>query len=133
MGRSKNSFILWSGQINIQESYNICAEQRLFIAVLSQAVHDAFSSHVPELEKRQARIWLTSNSKNFKDICEHAGRNAQYVFEKVRKKILKHNGWNVDVSLRATSPRRRRQMKNYQRQNKHLTGNAYYAAKRATA
>ena len=68
MGRSKNSFILWSGQINIQESYNICAEQRLFIAVLSQAVHDAFSSHVPELEKRQARIWLTSNSKNFKEI-----------------------------------------------------------------
>ena len=97
-------------------------ERRLFIAVLSQAVHDAFSSHVPKLEKQQARSWLTNNSKDFKNICEHAGRSAQYVSEKIRKKILKANGWNVDVSMRTTPPRIRKR--------KHLTGNAYYAAKR---
>ena len=28
-----------------------CPEKRLFIAVLSQAVHDAFSAHVPPYEK----------------------------------------------------------------------------------
>ena len=99
-------------------------ERRLFIAVLSQAVHDAFSSHVPKLEKQQARSWLTGNGKDFKNICEHAGRSAQYVFEKIRKKILKANGWNVDVSMRTTPPRIRK------RKQKHLTGNAYYAAKR---
>ena len=97
-------------------------ERRLFIAVLSQAVHDAFSSHVPKVEKRQAQFWLTSNSRDFKNICEHAGRDAGYVLQKVRKKILRANGWNIDFSMRTTPPRIRKQ--------KHLIGNAYYAAKR---
>ena len=99
-------------------------ERRLFIAVISQAVHDAFSGHVPRLEKQQAQSWLTSNSKDFKNICEYAGRSAQFVFEKIRKKILRANGWNVDISMRTTPPRIRKY------KQKHLTGNAYYAAKR---
>ena len=97
-------------------------ERRLFIAVLSQAIHDAFSNHVPKSEKQQAQFWLTSNSRDFKNICEHVGRNARYVLEKVRKKILRANGWNINISMRTTPPRVRKQ--------KHLTGNAYYAAKR---
>ena len=101
-----------------------CPEKRLFIAVLSQAVHDAFSSHVPGLEKRQAQAWLMSNSKDFKEICELSGRNSEYVLTKIRRRILKDNGWNVNVSLR-TQPRRIRKHK-----QKHLTGNAYYAAKK---
>ena len=105
-------------------------ERRLFVAVLSQAVHDAFSTHVPSHEKSQAQAWLMSNSKDFKEICELSGRNSRYVFEKIRRKILKDNGWNVNVSLR-TQPRRRRQMGEINK--KHLTGNSYYAAKRATA
>ncbi len=105
-------------------------ERRLFIAVLSQAVHDAFSNHVPELEKRQAQAWLMGNSKDFKNICELSGRDSEYVLTKTRRKILEKNGWNVNISLR-TTPRRRRQMKNINK--KHLTGNAYYAAKRASA
>ena len=104
-----------------------CPERRLFIAVLSQAVHDAFANHVPGLEKRQAQSWLMSNSEDFKIICENAGRDAKYVLTKIRRKILQANGWNVDLSLRTTPPRRRRQMKNINK--KHLTGNAYYAAK----
>ena len=99
-------------------------EKRLFVAVLSQAVHDAFSSHVPKLEKRQAQAWLMSNSKDLKTICENAGRSAQYVVEKIRKRILEANGWNVDISMRTTPPRIRKH------KHKHLTGNAYYAAKR---
>tara|TARA_R100000008_G_scaffold5775_1_gene3370 strand:- start:275 stop:685 length:411 start_codon:yes stop_codon:yes gene_type:complete len=105
-------------------------ERRLFIAVLSQAVHDAFSSHVPGLEKRQAQAWLMGNSKDFKEICELSGRNPEYVLTKIRRKILEKNGWNVNISLR-TTPRRRRQMKEINK--KHLTGNSYYAAKRASA
>ena len=98
-------------------------ERRLFIAVLSQAIHDAFSEHVPKFEKELARIWLMSNSKDFRDICELSGRNSSYVLEKIRRKILEKNGWNVNFSLR-TQPRRVRRHK-----QKHLTGNAYYAAK----
>ena len=105
-------------------------ERRLFVAVLSQAVHDAFSSHVPGLEKRQAQAWLMSNSEDFKNICELSGRNSEYVLAKIRRKILEKNGWNVNTSLR-TQPRRRRQMREINK--KHLTGNAYYPAKRATA
>ncbi len=61
-------------------------EKRLFIAILSQAVHDAFAPHVPRLEKQAARNFLTSNSSDFQHICEMAGRNANYVREKIRKK-----------------------------------------------
>jgi len=102
-------------------------ERRLFIAVLSQAVHDAFSEHVSGLEKQKAQNWLISNSRDFKNICELSGRNSSYVLEKIRRKILEENGWNVNISLRTTPPRRRRQMKDINK--KHLTGNAYYAAK----
>ena len=104
-----------------------CPERRLFVAVLSQAVHDAFANHVPGLEKRQAQAWLVGNSEDFKTICENAGRDSKYVITRIRRKILKANGWDVDISLRTTPPRRRRQMKNINK--KHLTGNAYYAAK----
>ena len=97
-------------------------ERRLFIAVLSQAIHDAFAEHVPSYEKERARTWLMSNNKDFRDICELSGRNSSYVLEKIRRKILEKNGWNVNFSLR-TQPRRTRKQK-------HLTGNAYYAAKR---
>ena len=58
-------------------------ERRLFIAVLSQAVHDAFSEHVSGLEKQKAQNWLISNSRDFKDICELSGRNSSYVLEKI--------------------------------------------------
>ncbi len=98
-------------------------ERRLFIAVLSQAVHDAFADHVPPYEKSQAQAWLMGNSTDFQNICENAGRESKYVLEKIRRRILKENGWNVNISMRVTSPRRRRQMKNTN--NKHLTGNPY--------
>ncbi len=106
-------------------------EKRLFIAILSQAVHDAFSFHVPLIEKRAARSFLTSNTPDFRHICEMAGRDANYVREKIRKKVLRDNGWNVDVAIRISSPRRKKQMKRINK--KHLTGNAYYAAKKQAA
>ncbi len=110
-----------------------CPEKRLFIAVLSQAVHDAFSAHVPSLEKQAARSFLTSNSEDFKSICELAGRDSNYVREKIRKKVLRENGWNVDVAIRISSPRRRKQMAAYRKRSNKLTGNAYYAAKKEAA
>ena len=55
-----------------------------------------------------------------------AGREPQYVHEKVRKRILKANGWNLDESMRKMYRQRKKRGK-YKK--KHLTGNAYYAAK----
>ena len=119
-----------STSIYLSEKHD-CPEKRLFVAVLSQAVHDAFSSHVPSLEKRAARNFLTRNSEDFRAICELAGRNSKYVREKIRKKVLRENGWNVDIAIRVSSPRRRKQMADYRKKSNKLTGNAYYAAKRS--
>ena len=128
MGRSSNSFTGWVSQADIPGSRVLMPEERLFIAVLSQAVHDAFSTHVGRLERDAARAFFMNKGKRFRDICELAGREPRYVHEKVRSKILRANGWNMDESLRKTY--RQRLTKGKKRgPKKHLTGNAYYAAK----
>ena len=63
-------------------------ETKLFTAVLSQAVHDVFSTHVEKIDKRQAMDFLTNDSWHLRMICELAGRDATYVREKIRKKLL---------------------------------------------
>ncbi len=68
---------------------NSSPEKKLFIAVLSQAVHDIFSDHVERLDKSQAVEFLTNDSYHLRLICELAGRNPDYVRGKIRKKLLK--------------------------------------------
>ncbi len=63
-------------------------ETHLFTAVLSQAVHDVFSTHVEKIDKRQAMDFLTTDSAHLRMICELAGRNPNYVRQKIRKKLL---------------------------------------------
>ena len=128
MGRSNNSFTSWTNPADTPGPRVHMPEERLFIAVLSQAVHDAFSTHVGRLERNAARAFFMNKGKRFRDICELAGREPQYVHEKVRSKILQANGWNMDESLRKTYRQRLTKGKK-QGPKKHLTGNAYYAAK----
>ncbi len=63
-------------------------ETKLFTAVLSQAVHDVFSTHVENIDKAQAMDFLTEDSWHLRVICELAGRDADYVRQKIRKKLL---------------------------------------------
>jgi len=63
-------------------------ETHLFTAVLSQAVHDVFSTHVDKVDKAQAMDFLTEDTWHLRMICELAGRDADYVRGKVRKKLL---------------------------------------------
>ena len=63
-------------------------ETKLFTAVLSQAVHDVFSTHVEKIDKAQAMDFLTEDSSHLRMICELAGRNPNYVRQKIRKKLL---------------------------------------------
>ena len=128
MGRSNNSFTTWTSQANLPGPRVLMPEEKLFIAVLSQAAHDAFSTHVEKFDRDAARAFFMNKGKRFRDICELAGREPRYVHEKVRSKILRANGWNMDESLRKTY--RQRLTKGKKRgPKKHLTGNAYYAAK----
>ena len=87
MGRSNNSFTSWVGNPYTIGGQNSTPEERLFVAVLSQAVHDVFSNHVDKLDKRQAREFLTQNTWHFKMICELAGRNPDYVTRKMKKRM----------------------------------------------
>ena len=63
-------------------------ETHLFTAVLSQAVHDVFSTHVQKKDKAQAMDFLTEDTWHLRMICELAGRNPDYVRSKIRKKLL---------------------------------------------
>ena len=126
MGRSSNTFGSFVSQSNMLGHRVLMPEEKLFVAVLSQAVHDVFSTHVQKFDREAAIAFFMNRSKRFRDICELAGREPQYVYEKIRKRILQGKGWNLDESLRKTYRRRRK------RKQKHLTGNAYYAAKAET-
>ena len=146
MGRASNSFTAWVGHaLEVNNDRVMLPEKDLWVAVLCRAVLDACKGP-PRLDMKlrsnvthqnnytydrdQARHFFLEGGKYFKCICEFAGRDPAYVQQKVRKIILRENGWNVDVPItshyRSGSRRRRGKYK------KSLTGNAYYAAKAKT-
>jgi len=88
MGRSSNSFTYYVGGNHVQGNRTADPETKLFTAVLSQAVHDVFSTHVEKIDKAQAMDFLTEDSSHLRMICELAGRNPNYVRQKIRKKLL---------------------------------------------
>ena len=61
-------------------------EEQLWTAVLTRAVQDVFSTS-DWLATRAAIAWFKNRSNDFKDVCELAGRNPQYVYSKVLPKI----------------------------------------------
>ena len=146
MGRAVNSFTSYVGHAEetIDEDRVDLPEKSLWVAVLCRAALDAFRGP-PQLDmsrktnishqnhytydRDQARHFFLSGGLHFNEVCEMAGRNPKYVREKARKLILKLNGWNIDVPI--TSHYRQGPKKGKKRgpKKKHLTGNAYYAAK----
>tara|TARA_Y100001949_G_scaffold34346_1_gene27197 strand:- start:182 stop:718 length:537 start_codon:yes stop_codon:yes gene_type:complete len=150
MGRSVNSFTTWVGHAEETLSdYKVTLpEKDLWVAVLCRAVLDACKGP-PDLDmtrrankshkslynynRDQARHFFMEGGYHFKLICEMAGRNPTYVQDKVRKVILRKNGWNVDVPItshyRQGPKRGRKRGPKPKYRRKHLTGNSYYAAK----
>ena len=145
MGRSSNSFTSMVGQANISGDRVELPETSLWVAVLTRAVLDACKGP-PDLDmsrpanithknhyhydRDQARHFFMEGGYHFNLICEMAGRDPTYVQEKIRKVLLRKNGWNVDVPI--TSHYRqgpKRGIKRGRYKKKYLTGNAYYASK----
>ena len=147
MGRSSNSFISYVGHAEetISDDRVTLPEKDLWVAVLCRAVLDACKGP-PELDmtrqaniphknlygynREAARHFFLNGGAHFRHICEMAGRDPSYVQNKIRKVILRKNGWNVDVPITShyrQGPKRKRRKPKYRK--KHLTGNAYYAAK----
>ena len=147
MGRSTNSFTSYVGHaLEINTDKVDLPEKDLWVAVLCRAVLDAckgppkldmsrYANHSHKnqytYDRDQARSFFLTGGKHFREICEMAGRDPNYVQERIRKILLRKGGWNVDVPV--TSHYRRSERSNKRKgakpKKKHLTGNAYYAAK----
>ena len=142
MGRANNSFTSYVGHaLEISTDKVDLPEKDLWVAVLCRAVLDACKGP-PKLDmsrranishknhytydRDQARHFFMEGGKHFREICEMAGRNPDYVQGKIRTILLRRNGWNVDVPI---TSHYRQGPKRGKRKKKHLTGNAYYAAK----
>jgi hypothetical protein len=149
MGRAQNSFTNWVGHAEetISDDRVTLPEKDLWVAVLTRAALDACKGP-PNLDltspanishqnhytydRDQARHFFLNGGTHFRHVCEMAGRNPVYVQQKIRKILLRKNGWNVDVPVTShyrQGPKRGRKRGKYKK--KHLTGNAYYAAKAA--
>ena len=147
MGRSNNSFTGWVGQSNISGNRVELPETSLWIAVLTRAVLDACKGP-PDLDmtrranvshqnhytyaRDQARHFFLSGGPHFREICEMAGRNPDYVQQKIRKILLRKNGWNVDVPItshyRQGPKRKRGRPRKEKYRSTHPAGNAYFTA-----
>ena len=148
MGRARNSFSSMVGHAEetIDDTKVTLPEKDLWVAVLCRAVLDACKGP-PDLDmtrpanithknhyhydRDQARHFFTEGGYHFKLICEMAGRNPEYVQAKIRKVLLRKNGWNVDVPITShyrQGPKRGRKRGKYRKT--HPAGNTYYKAKR---
>ena len=61
-------------------------EEYLWTAVLTRAVQDVFTTSDWHAS-RAAMAWFKSQSKDFREVCELAGRNPRYVYSKILPKI----------------------------------------------
>jgi len=146
MGRANNSFTSYVGHaLEINTDKVDLPEKDLWVAVLCRAVLDACKgppdldmtskaniSHqnVYTYDRDQARHFFLNGGKHFREICEMAGRNPDYVQARIRKVILRKEGWNIDIPITSHYRQGRKRGKRKSKyRKKHLTGNAYYAAK----
>ena len=144
MGRANNSFTSFVGHaLEINTDKVDLPEKDLWVAVLCRAALDACKgppdlnmdlkcnrSHqnIYTYDRDQARHFFIEGGAHFKLICEMAGRDPDYVQKKVKKALLRKNGWNIDVPI-TSHYRQGPKRKTGRPKKKHLTGNAYYAAK----
>ena len=143
MGRSVNNFTHWVGHAAESNGDIVTLpEKDLWVAVLTRAALDACKGP-PNLDmsrranvshknywnynQHQARHFFLEGGSHFNLICELAGRNPDYVQQRVRKIILRKEGWNVDVPV-TSHYRSGRGRKRGRPPKKKLTGNSYYAA-----
>ena len=61
-------------------------EQDLWTSVVSKAAHDAIYT-TDWLEARKAIAWFKSKSEDFEEVCELAGLNHEYVYQRMLKPL----------------------------------------------
>ena len=93
MGRASKHSSFYRAETHTSD---ISKENEIFVAILHQAVRDAFVSS-DGFARRTARAWLLGNSERFKFVCECAGREASYVQQKVKQKIDREKNGNDNL------------------------------------
>jgi len=82
--------------------------KELWSAVLTKAVRDAFGAS-DWVDARSAIAWLKSYNKDFRLVCEFAGRDPQYVYKKLIKPLTKREEYLNDIkngNYMSTLPRK---------------------------
>ena len=145
MGRSSNSFTSMVGHAAETSDGDkvTLPEKDLWVAVLCRAAVDACKGP-PDLDmtraanithqnhyhydRDQARHFFIEGGSHFRLICELAGRNPDYVQQRVRKIILRKEGWNVDVPVTSHYRQGPRKGRRRGRPRKSPHDRAYYVA-----
>ena len=85
MANSRNNFDMFS------EERDLIPEQKLWRAVLCQALYDALSDFRNQLliddDKQDAEYWFRDKPRSFYEVCRNAGFDPEYVHDKVKKLI----------------------------------------------
>jgi len=66
------------------------------VSVLSRAVLDVIRGPT-RIERDQACSFFLKGTRHFRNVCEFAGRDPDYVQEKMKTYILREPGWNQPV------------------------------------
>ena len=133
--------------LRTEEEVKHSPEHELWISVLSKAAHDALYSS-DWLESRKALEWFKAQRADFREVCELAGKDPNYVYTHIIKKIKDREAHMEYVKtgnrfyvkdnqglcrggiVYHSHYRHGRKRGPYKKKKKHLSGNSYYAAKR---
>ena len=133
--------------LRTEEEVKHSPEHELWISVLSKAAHDALYSS-DWFESRKALEWFKAQRADFREVCELAGKDPNYVYTHIIKKIKDREAHMEYVKtgnrfyvkdnqglcrggiVYHSHYRHGRKRGPYKKKKKHLSGNSYYAAKR---
>jgi hypothetical protein len=100
-----------------EEEKNVLPEQKLWRAVLCQALYDALSDFKNQMliedDRQDARYWFRDKPKCFHEVCRNAGFDPNYVHQKVKKLMNLKNLNKLGIVW------------NYERKNKNYRGEEY--------
>ena len=92
-------------------------ELKLFRAIITRAIEDAMYDGLHRykiIDKREAISWLTSNSNDFKSICNYADIDSEYALTKFTKamKLDIYNLSDMQSNVIQNKPQRTHKLTN---------------------
>ena len=73
--------------LRTEEIDKITPEKKLWMAVLSQSIHDSLFGDYRTLQtvndREEAKEWLNLRNKDFREVCENAGLSPYFVFNNI--------------------------------------------------